>query len=300
MFAVGHMSIAYLLGKGSGKALHEKINIPLIMVLSILPDIDIIFDLITNTEIHRGPTHSVVVAIIAFIPIFLIYRKKAIPYFLALISHALIGDFLIGGKLKILWPISSQTYGLHELGGPFIDIYSPINMTLEVSLFVIAMLILNRTGDMKTFFKADKSNLLLIIPTTTVLLPSTIGYPFDRPLIFSQPILAVAHIIYLALFAYAILKTLSFYYRVKLKNRTQLKVNQTFCCNLCRLLFTGRFSILLAGYATTSFWLSKPAVSQESMHLEGLLVVTDKETALAKTPKKHTLVCLSNKTRKIA
>jgi hypothetical protein len=217
LFAVGHMSLAYLLGKGSGKALREKINIPLIMVLSILPDVDIIFDLITNSEIHRGPTHSVLVAVIAFIPVFIIYRKKAIPYFLALISHPLIGDFFIGGKLQFFWPLSKQQYGLHELGGPLIDIYNPINVILEVTFFVAAMLLLYKTGDLKTFFKADKSNLLLILPTTTVLLPSTIGYPFDKPLILSEPILAIAHIIYLVLFAYAILKTLSFYYKSRLK-----------------------------------------------------------------------------------
>jgi membrane-bound metal-dependent hydrolase YbcI (DUF457 family) len=217
LFAVGHMSLAYLLGKGSGKALREKINIPLIMVLSILPDIDIFFDLLTNSEIHRGPTHSVVVAIIFFIPVFIIYRKKAIPYFLALISHPLIGDFFIGGKLQLFWPLSNQQYGLNELGGPLISIYSPINVVLEVTFFVAAMLVMYKTGDLKTFFKADKSNLLLIIPTTTVLLPSTIGYPFDKPLILSQPALAIAHIIYLVIFAYAILKTLSFYYNKRLK-----------------------------------------------------------------------------------
>ena len=114
MFAVGHMSIAYLLGKGSSKALRTKLNIPILLVLSILPDIDIIYDYLTGNEIHRGPTHSIVVALLAFIPVFIIYRKKAIPYFLALISHPLIGDFLIGGKLELFWPISTQQFGLHE------------------------------------------------------------------------------------------------------------------------------------------------------------------------------------------
>jgi len=56
LVSVGHMSIAYLLGKGSGKALQVNPNVPLLMVLSILPDIDIIYDLLFNTEIHRGPT----------------------------------------------------------------------------------------------------------------------------------------------------------------------------------------------------------------------------------------------------
>lgn len=79
MFAVGHMALAYLLGKGSSKPLRIKLSIPILLVLSILPDIDIILDFLTGAEIHRGPTHSIVVAAIAFSPIFIIYRKKAIP-----------------------------------------------------------------------------------------------------------------------------------------------------------------------------------------------------------------------------
>jgi membrane-bound metal-dependent hydrolase YbcI (DUF457 family) len=217
LFAVGHMSIAYLLGKGSGKALREKVNVPLLMVLSILPDIDIIYDLLTNSELHRGPTHSIIVATAAFIPIFIIYRKRAIPYFLALISHPLIGDFFIGGKLQLFWPLSTNQYGLHELGSYYIDIYSPINITLEVTFFVIEMAVLYKSGDWKAFFTANKTNLLLIVPIATVLLPSTIGYPFETSLILSQPVLAVAHIFYLVLFIIAVLKTLSFFYKSKFK-----------------------------------------------------------------------------------
>ncbi len=208
MFAVGHMAIAYLLGKGSSKALRTKLNIPILLVLSILPDVDIIYDLFMGTEIHRGPFHSIVVATLAFIPIFIIYRKKAIPYFLALISHPLIGDFLIGGHLQLFWPISTNTWGLH-----YISIFSPVNITLEMTLFTIATLILYKSGDWKVFFTANKTNLVLIIPVVTVLLPSTIGYPFSVSLLLKEPPLAFAHLFYLVLFSIAILKTLMFIYR---------------------------------------------------------------------------------------
>jgi membrane-bound metal-dependent hydrolase YbcI (DUF457 family) len=207
------MSIAYLLGKGSSKALHTKINIPVLLVLSILPDIDIVYDVLTGAQIHRGPTHSIVVAALAFIPIFIYFGKKAIPYFLALISHPLLGDFLIGGNLQLFWPISNNTYGFHESGFYYIDIYNPINIVLEVSLFLVAMLVLYKSGDWKVFFKPDLTNLVLIIPITTVLLPSTIGYPFSDSLLLTEPTLAIAHLVYLALFAVAVLKTLSWMYR---------------------------------------------------------------------------------------
>lgn len=208
MFAVGHMAIAYLLGKGTSKSLHVKLNIPILLVLSILPDIDIFYDFLTGSAIHRGPTHSIIIAALAFIPFFVIFRKKAIPYFLALISHPLIGDFLVGGRLQLFWPLSTNQYGLHELGGPYIDIFSPVNIILELSLFIVATIVLYKTGDWKVFFSRNKTSLILIIPVATVLLPSTIGYPFSNSLLLSEPILALAHLFYLALFSIAIIKVL--------------------------------------------------------------------------------------------
>lgn len=215
MFAVGHMSIAYLLGKSSSKALKTKIFIPLLLVLSILPDIDIIYDLLTGAQIHRGPTHSIVVAVLVFIPIFIRYRKKAIPYFLALISHSAIADFIIGGQVELFWPLTSRQFGLHELGGPYINIWDPLNIVAEVTLFVIAMAILYKSGDWRVFFKADKRNIVLFIPIVCVLLPSTIGYPFEDSLLFTSPTLAIAHLIYLALFTIAVYKTLTHLFKHK-------------------------------------------------------------------------------------
>jgi membrane-bound metal-dependent hydrolase YbcI (DUF457 family) len=219
LFAVGHMAIAYLLGKGSSKALRVKLNIPILLVLSILPDIDIVFDFLTGSEIHRGPTHSIVAAALVFIPIFIIYRKKAIPYFLALISHSLIGDFLIGGQLQLFWPLSNSQFGLHELGSRYIGIFSPINIALEFSLFVVATLILYKSRDWKVFLSSNMTNLVLIIPIATVLLPSTIGYPFTTSLLLSAPLLALAHLFYLVLFSIAVIKTLTTIHKKRVQSR---------------------------------------------------------------------------------
>lgn len=209
------MSIAYLLGKGSSKALKTKIFIPLLLVLSILPDIDIIYDFLTGAELHRGPTHSIIVATVIFIPLFIKYRKEMIPYFLALISHSAIADFVIGGNVQLFWPLSSAEYGLHELGGWYINIWSPLNIIAEMLLFIVAMVILFKSGDWRAFFRPDKSNLVLFIPIACVLLPSTIGYPFEDSLLFTAPTLAIAHLIYLALFTIAVYKTLTHLHRHK-------------------------------------------------------------------------------------
>ena len=129
------------------------------------------------------------------------------PYFLALISHGLIGDFFIGGNVQLLWPISNAKFGL-----TFISVFSPINIVLELTLFLATMLVLYKTGDYKVFLSGNKSNLLLIIPIFTVLLPTLIGFPFSAPLLITEPALAVAHLVYLVIFIIAVLKTLQFMY----------------------------------------------------------------------------------------
>lgn len=199
------MALAYLLGKGSSKPLHLNPNVPVLLVLSILPDIDIVYDFLTGSDIHRGPTHSLVIAVLVFIPFFIVYRKRAIPYFLALISHPLIGD--ISGQIQLFWPFSTTQYGFDAL-----SIFSPINVLLELSLFALATLMMYLTKDWKVFFTDSKTNLVLIIPVATVLLPTTVGYPFSQSLLLSDlfivKILGVVHIFYLVLFSIAVLKAL--------------------------------------------------------------------------------------------
>jgi hypothetical protein len=190
------MALAYLLGKTSAKLLKVRLNIPLILVLSVLPDIDILLGYLLKSEIHRGPTHSIITAILVFIPFFVIYRQKAAPYFAALASHSLIGDFIIGGQLQLLWPLSTNEFGLPELGFPYIDIYSTINITLELILFATALIVMLKTRDILHFFRNNKLNLILVIPIFTVLLPTFASYPLYVPILLMLP-----HLFYLVLFS---------------------------------------------------------------------------------------------------
>jgi membrane-bound metal-dependent hydrolase YbcI (DUF457 family) len=192
------MALAYLLGKASAKLLKVNLNIPLILVLSIIPDIDILFEPLI-ADIHRGPTHSIIAAILVFIPFFLLYRQRATPYFAAVASHSLIGDFLIGGQIQLLWPLSTNEFGLHELGFPYINIYDPINIALEFTLFAIALVVMLKTRDLFHFFRNNKLNLILIIPIFTVLLPSFVGYPLRVPILLILP-----HLFYLVIFSIAV------------------------------------------------------------------------------------------------
>ena len=159
-------------------------------MLSVIPDIDILIPFLQ----HRGPTHSILSSIMLFLPAFVIWRRKALPYFFALLQHSLVGDYLGGGGLQLLWPLTKATYGLR------IDIKGATNVVIELIAFLVAMLIMLRTKDMSKLFEARASNLILVIPVVTVVLPTLLAYPFYVPLVLMIP-----HVTYLAIFLISIL-----------------------------------------------------------------------------------------------
>jgi membrane-bound metal-dependent hydrolase YbcI (DUF457 family) len=182
LYAVGHLALGYLFGSTSAKLLHRKINVPLILVLSILPDADILLQPFVPS-IHRGPTHSIIVLLIVFLPLFAIYRKRAMPYFVAILSHPLVGDFLVGNTTRLLWPLQTN-FGIG------IPITSSTNIVLEWSLFILSAVVMLRTNDIRRFLQPHLSNLLLCIPAFTVLLPTILSFPLGVPLWLEPPHLA--------------------------------------------------------------------------------------------------------------
>jgi membrane-bound metal-dependent hydrolase YbcI (DUF457 family) len=189
-FAVGHFGLGYILSKTSAKRLKVNPNVPMVFTLAIIPDID----LLVPGLAHRGATHSVVVAFLVFIPFFAVYHAKAVPYFLALISHSLIGDYVAGGKVQLFWPITQQWYGME------ISVRSQTNITIEWIIFIASMIIMLRTRDVAAFFQPHNSNLLLSVPTFTVLLPALLGFPLGVPTWLMLP-----HLLYIFVFSTSII-----------------------------------------------------------------------------------------------
>jgi hypothetical protein len=109
-------------GEGFVEYSSGEVSVPLILTLSIIPDVDILFKPLIE---HRGPTHSIITLLIVFIPFLAMYRRRAVPYILSIASHPLIGDFFIGGNIRLLWPLSNESFGLS------ISITSPTNVALE-------------------------------------------------------------------------------------------------------------------------------------------------------------------------
>ncbi len=190
MYAVGHFALGYLTGKLTSKTLDVNANLPLLFLASVFPDIDIVIPGL----VHRGPLHSMILFCLVFLPIFAIYKKRAAPYFVAVIQHIIIGDYLIGGDLQLLWPLTPNTYGFHIAMG------SLIHIALEWGLFIISMTFMIKTKDIVFLFKPHLSNMILAIPVLTVLLPTLISFPLYVP--FS---LLIPHIVYLILFTIPIM-----------------------------------------------------------------------------------------------
>ena len=159
-------------------------------MLSVIPDIDILIPVLE----HRGPTHSVIMACIAFTPFFILYRKRAIPYFIALIQHSLLGDFIAGCQTQLLWPLSTQSFGTG------INIISRTNITIEWLIFLTSIFIMLKTRERDVFFQPRDSNLILSVPTFTVLLPTFLSFPLNVPVWLIPP-----HLVYMFIFSVSII-----------------------------------------------------------------------------------------------
>jgi hypothetical protein len=164
MLAIGHLALGYLTGKATSSALKVNLNLPLVFLVSILPDADLFLQRLMPTLIvHRVEVHSILLYTAVFLPVFLLYGKRAAPYFVALLSHSLIGDFLTGGT-ALFWPLTATLYGV-----PTIEVTSLLALFVELSLFAGCLFVLVFTGDLKLLLKPRKSSLFLVVPSLAVL-----------------------------------------------------------------------------------------------------------------------------------
>lgn len=142
MYAVGHIALGYLMWRLVDR--EGRLNLPAICFLSILPDVDL---LIRGLR-HRGPTHSLLVAFIVFVPLLIIKKREMLAYFVVLLSHSAIGDYFVGGGVQLLWPVS-QEWMKFPLA---IGIKNPLEPVLELLLFVISIVVLVVSRDYEKLF----------------------------------------------------------------------------------------------------------------------------------------------------
>ena len=132
-----------------------KLVVPLILLVGILPDADLLLGGIG--VLHRTFTHSFSFWFIIFVPLFVIFRLKSVPYFVAVVQHFAFGD-LIMGKAMIFWPFNSSFVGF-GFGMP-----SLMDVTLEVAGLALAVGIMVYVGDLKRLVSIDRRNRFMLIP----------------------------------------------------------------------------------------------------------------------------------------
>ena len=220
MFAIGHFALGYLTGNASSKLTKTSINLPLLLVASILPDIDLILqNLNMGLFMHRGPTHSIITITVFMIPLFVIYRKQALPYFIAALSHPLIGDLPTGG-VELLWPVSQHWFGSSTLPvGSFFEVIA------ELLLFALATSLMYWTGDLMRLLQPCTHNLYLLVSIGAVLGPMLEA---GRGLDASLPLLLVpSSVFWLILFVYSVINDLRLRGGNNIRINNELQYNRT-------------------------------------------------------------------------
>ncbi len=195
MFAVGHMALGYLTGKLINKTTKQNLNLPAIWTLSLLPDIDL---LIPGLR-HRGPTHSLIIAILIFIPLLIAKGRETAPYFAVLATHTLIADCITNGGAQILWPLSKQWIEYQNT----IIMGTIIETNIELIFFMTIIGTLTISKDYKHLLNSDRRNTLLFIPLCTILLPVMFRYPLTVP-----KTLVIPHLIVLSIATISFLMSL--------------------------------------------------------------------------------------------
>jgi membrane-bound metal-dependent hydrolase YbcI (DUF457 family) len=113
MLFVGHIATAFIVCYVLSKILSiKRISFSLIMLLSVLPDIDLGFKLLGIDPGHRTFTHSAILALIVSVAAAFIAKlqKSVLVYSIAYFTHILIGDILIN-SVNILYP-----FGVFQVG----------------------------------------------------------------------------------------------------------------------------------------------------------------------------------------
>ena len=198
MWAVGHLALGYLTGKGAAKVLKENINVPLLFLTSIILDVDILIP----TLAHRGPTHSLVLSLMALVPCYLIFGRKVIIYFLSICSHSLLGDLFFTGRaqdVQIFWPLTLKGYS-------GLSIPMGYDVPLEWLFFVLSMGVMVCVRDLEKMFEPHPINLILTIPVLTIIMPVFLGFPPGVP-----SDLFIPHLVYLAIISFSILTDLKLF-----------------------------------------------------------------------------------------
>ena len=173
MFFLGHMVWAYVWAAMFAGKCKGKLFIPLVLMLGIAPDIDLL--LRSFGVIHHTLTHSFFFWLIIFAPFFMVFRRKTMPYFIAIAQHFAFGDLLVEAVM-IFWPFSPSYFGFN------IAMPSMLDVALETAGLLLAAGISYYKNDLRRMLSIDIHNLLMFLPLLA-LLTSMLIFAVDWSLI---------------------------------------------------------------------------------------------------------------------
>jgi len=158
LFILGHMCWGYIAGKATSSFLRISFNPYLVLLLAALPDIDLLLGIFGIQ--HRTWTHSILFWSLAFVPLFVKYRKRSIPYFVAPIQHIIFGDAIVGAWNRPLWPLFTNFN--FTLGYSLLSIENIVLEATGLAIFLVLMFA-TKNGRM-SFFENNKRKVLNILP----------------------------------------------------------------------------------------------------------------------------------------
>jgi membrane-bound metal-dependent hydrolase YbcI (DUF457 family) len=141
MYVLGHVALGYISGAILERFTGERFNIPLIMFVSLSPDLDFF---LRPYLVHRSPTHSIIAALVVSLAFYTLLRR-GLPYYAALATHVLIGDYFTGLPFTLLWPANSVMY----LAPSNLTLVGRTEILVEVALFalMLALIVMRYRGN---------------------------------------------------------------------------------------------------------------------------------------------------------
>jgi membrane-bound metal-dependent hydrolase YbcI (DUF457 family) len=151
------MCWGYVTGRATGSLLGVSANPFLLLFLAALPDIDLLLGIFGIQ--HRTWTHSLLIWSLVFAPLFILYKKRSIPYFIAPIQHIIFGDAMVGSWNRPLWPVSQFNFTLGY------NLFSVELFALEaIGLAIFMLLVLATKSGRNRFFTQPSKRVLAVLP----------------------------------------------------------------------------------------------------------------------------------------
>jgi hypothetical protein len=173
LFFLGHMTWAYVWAAVFRGKLRGKLFVPAVLMLGVIPDIDLFLQ--GFGVVHHTFTHSLFFWFVIFAPFLVVFRRKSIPYLVAVVQHFAFGDFLVG-NVMIFWPFSSLHFGFN------ISMPSVLDVALETAGLLLAAGIVYFNGDLRRLLSVKMRNISMLFPFLA-LLTSMLFFAVDWPIV---------------------------------------------------------------------------------------------------------------------